>query len=265
MKGGEFRWSLRAVVPSLVPCTAFCAASLTQPPPSSHSAMSSVSYLSPHWRMAPPHFLTLPLEVRKLVYLSLFEFHRAVLQVELDDENQSSLFSKAYFDYHPRSAQLFRVCSQLRHEAIPVFMQNTLVVAPRHSPLPFGFGPAHDTWLSSVQYHLRLRHLEYHITPSDAKEDSKLIYSGLLVSLETLRVVCSSIRWMQPAIGGSRFYDYDRTRDCLRNMMKGYLAASENFTYLAEETVAGRRICFYLCRGPMITKKAKARPRYHCY
>lgn len=213
--------------------------------------------------MAPPHFLTLPTEVREAVYLYLFGFYRGDLQIELYDF-EYGMKRMAYFDYHPRSAQILRVCSQITSEAYPVFMQNTLVVAPRHSPLPLGFGRGFyrdSELLLHEPFRMKVHHLEYHASPSDLfHRKLGIIAKGHLLSLQSLRVISSAMVLTDTFEDDSHSKRmFKRWHGYIRNMMISYLSLSTIFTYLADESVDGRRICFHLYKGTKITKKVSMR------
>ena len=145
------------------------------------------------------------------------------------------------------------MCSQVNQEALLIFMERTLVVAPRYGPVPL------EIRIFQIDIHCRfpatlripLRHLEYHIDPDDLLSNSCILHYEDLSTLLSLRVVCQSIIWTAP----DSTAPYEQAYDELRDLMRSYLSESDIFTHLGDEPVTGRRICFYLRQGPKIVYK----------
>ena len=144
-------------------------------------------------------------------------------------------------------------------------MQNTLVVAMPRGPLLLGLWLASDSCTARLPQAIfirNFRNFEHHITPFDALNCTDIMAKQLVESLHSLKIVCSCLMWSYPDImRGSREVKYGVAHAKLRHVMIQYLSESQFFTYLADDSVDGKRICFSLRQGPKITRKVKVRSR----
>ena len=145
-------------------------------------------------------FFSIPPEIRVRIYKTLFGSRvRQVVYTQSLERVSGGTQKFVAVQREPRSGQLLRVCRSVQQEAMPVLMDNTVLLMQ---------GESYPTSLQSDRFYLRLdshnlQHVELFFTAKPAEKEALCKQIGALVSLPALQslvVHLSQLAWSRADI-----------------------------------------------------------------